>query len=342
MAVTAPLQHLQTFARLRQASAGDLDDLLVLQQSLSPRHAIAVERWRHLIESRAARVTLAIEGGVIVGVAVELHRVRSPIAQLMAMGVTPSARGRGIGHLLIEVVITQARAEGAAMLWAEAPADQSAMRRLLEGAGFAMHGHTEGTTVRYGKSLWNQRQSIAQAHAQHEPAFYPHDGQADTGACSLIMAMATLDRAIMLTPRLETVLNEEASLPLSAVRRGFRVTLYPGAEAGAARAFEDFAAGMQAAGVATLRTQPSPEQLIGYLSRGYLPMLHCRFPRLHRHKAPHWLLLAGFDGFLFRIVDPQLPHNPANQLAVTLGELRACLREATPSRPAVMVLSKQS
>ena len=81
------------------------------------------------------------------------------------------------------------------------------LRNLLESAGFKINGSDKGRTTRYGKSLWNPRQSSA--FIKHEPPRYLRRDTADSGVCALMMAMATIDRSVMLTPRLESVLNHE-------------------------------------------------------------------------------------------------------------------------------------
>ena len=133
--------------------------------------------------------------------------------------------------------------------------------------------------------------------------------------------------------------TQAVGLALSAARRGFRAILHPAELAGAtSEAFRSEAA-MQR--IVALEAPPTPEQLIGYLSRGHVPMLHCRLTRLHRQRPAHWVLLAGFDGYLFRVIDPEGSlAGPDSQLAVTMGELRACLRASQPCRPTALVLLK--
>lgn len=319
------MRHLQTYARLRRAGSDYLEAVLALQRSITPHDPLPGARWAQYLVSRAVRVTLAVEGGIVVGAVVEVHRTRSPVAKLVALGVVPSARGRGIGSLLLDAVISQARGEGAAVLAAEPDASAADLRHLLGLFGFQCVGAADSHAVRYLKSLWNPRHS-SRFDGEASPV-YANRGGSDGGVCALMTAMAALDRTILLTPRLESVLRYEVGsgdcatrLALAAAQRGFRVCLHT------TQALPALATSQ----ISVMAAAPTAEQMIGALSRGHLPLVHGHLARLHHNEGPRWVLLAGFDGYLFRVIDPQTADSGA-LLAVTLGEMRACLQGPDPA-----------
>lgn len=72
------------------------------------------------------------------------------IAQVVGMMVHPAARGRGIGHALLEACIEQARRrEGTELLSLSVTSGSRQAIRLYEGAGFVRYGRLE-RAVRIG------------------------------------------------------------------------------------------------------------------------------------------------------------------------------------------------
>ncbi len=69
-----------------------------------------------------------------------LGRVVADEAELIAIGVIPAARGRGIGRLLLHAVTAHARGAAAATLFLEVAAPNRRARALYHGAGFALVG----------------------------------------------------------------------------------------------------------------------------------------------------------------------------------------------------------
>jgi ribosomal-protein-alanine N-acetyltransferase len=58
--------------------------------------------------------------------------------ELLALGVLPAARRRGVGRSLLEHVLAAARASGGRRVLLEVARGNSAARRLYEGAGFGV------------------------------------------------------------------------------------------------------------------------------------------------------------------------------------------------------------
>jgi GNAT superfamily N-acetyltransferase len=76
---------------------------------------------------------IAYEGGERAGVAV--LAIRGSAGWCGGFGVVPERRGRGVGRLLMEELLKSARAAGVRRLTLEVLADNTAARRLYEGAG---------------------------------------------------------------------------------------------------------------------------------------------------------------------------------------------------------------
>lgn len=307
------MPHLTTYARLRQASPADITALKALHHLIASGHAFAGPSWRRLIGSRAARVTLALEGGLIVGACVKLHKPRSAMARILLMGVEPASRSRGVARLLLDTVIEQAQAEGAAVLVASVEPDRVGFIHLLNETGFARSGDDAS---RYRKSLWLGRRMPA-CNTIDLP-YYPHAGDSHSGICALMMAMAGIDNGIILSERVESVLHHEVWRKNPKKAREQCLGL---ADAAAQRGFDTEIFGE---GIGSVW----PELLIGHLSRGHVPLVFAAFGRLHGNRPKRWLVVAGFDGYLFRLADPETRHICD---CVTIGEMRAALDAEAPA-----------
>ena len=319
MPSSAIMPHRPNYARLRPAATIDAAAVAALHGLVASGAAFSEGAWHRLIRSRAAGVTLALEGGAVIGVCAKLHKPGSAVANILWIGVEPSARGRGVGHLLMENVVEQARAEGAAVLTVGIRPESVTFAHLLENIGFKRADSCGAQSGRYCKSLWNPRR-LASFSLPDVP-YHPHVGDTHASICALMMAMGSVDTGVILSGRVETVLHhevfgEEVLDPRDQCRRL--------AGAASRRGFEALILGESPEPAA----QPvKPELLVGYLSRGHVPMIHAGFERLHGQGHRRWLVIAGFDGHLFRLVDPdaQLGND-----AVTIGEMRAALAAAPP------------
>lgn len=149
----SPRRHLQTFARVRPAAVDDVAALRGLE-----RHTgLALEGvdWATLITGQSALVVTAHEGESLVGAAVALHRGNTATAKIIWLGVCASARGRGVGTLLLDAITSAARDRGAAVAVADAPAGTSHVATLLLSGGFQCRNN-DAKLSRYKRLLWRR------------------------------------------------------------------------------------------------------------------------------------------------------------------------------------------
>ena len=87
-------------------------------------------------------------GGRAAGFA--LGRVLGDECELLAMGVPPVMRRRGLGRALLARVLDRAAGDGAAAVFLEVAEDNGAARALYHGAGFSQVGRRKGYYRRRG------------------------------------------------------------------------------------------------------------------------------------------------------------------------------------------------
>lgn len=366
-----------TLATLARARPADLDALVALEQASFNGDRISARSWRQLIASRSALVIVArAPGQPLLGAAVVLRRARSSVARLYSIAAARSARGRGISDLLLREVIRQSRNGGAAVVRLETRVDNHAAQRL-----FARHGFTaldcrpayyeDGSdALRFQRALW-EGGSASQALALRAP-FYAQTLDFTCGPCALLMAMAALDPAIVPDRAAEIRLWREATtvfmasghggcgpfgLALAAVHRGFEVTVH--APDGPAMFIEsvrdprkkdvialveaDFRAELAATRTELVSTPMSPRDLAEHLRRGGVPLVLISLWRLHGEKGPHWVVVTGFDGQVFRILDPIAPAPSGGDpgIAVSVEEFKRMSRYGRRRQGAAVIISRK-
>jgi ribosomal-protein-alanine N-acetyltransferase len=121
---------------LREVRWRDIPVLAALEPELFADDAWSEQTWWAELAGRPRRSYVVGErGGVVVGYAgVDLG---GEVADVMTIAVAPAAQGQGLGTLLLDWLVAQARGGGAEHLMLEVRADNVAAQRLYSRAGFA-------------------------------------------------------------------------------------------------------------------------------------------------------------------------------------------------------------
>ena len=360
--------------RLRRAGVQDIARLVQLEQSAFAGDHISARSWRALLTSKSATLTIAHDEAGIVGATVLLHPRRSSVARLYSIAVDPGARGRGIASKLLRSAIERSREIGASVLGLETRVDNLPAQILFGRFGFLRKDrkrayYDDGTdALRFQKSLWSMDRA-AHGVALNAP-YYAQTLDFTCGPCALLMAMAALEPATVIDRTSEIRLWREATtvfmaaghggcgpfgLALAAVRRGFAATVY--APAGARLFIDsvrdprkkevielveaDFRAEIAATSTAIVEAAVSPERIADHLQRGGVPIVLISLWRLHGERGPHWVVVTGFDGAVFRILDPiAAPAEDDPGVSVSIDEFKRITRYGRRRQTAAVILSR--
>ncbi len=359
---------------LRRAGAQDIAGLLELEQLAFAGDRISRRSWRALIGSKSATVTLASQAGRMVAASVLLHKRRTSVARLYSIAVDPGARTQGIARILLENTIARARAIGAAVLRLETRVDNYAAQALFRGTGFLPLDlkpayYADGTDAqRFQKSLWNvDKASHSMALAT---PFYGQTLDFTCGPCALLMAMAALDRSTRIDRAAEIRLWREATtvfmtaghggcgpfgLALAAIRRGFQAMVYasavpslfidgvrdPRKKAVIELVEADFRQQAASSGAAIMDVPVSAQRIADHLARGAVPLVLISLWRLHGEKGPHWVVVTGFDGAVFRILDPIASSTETDPgISVSIDEFQRITRYGRRRQTSAVIISK--
>jgi len=187
----------------------------------------------------------------------------------------------------------------------------------------------------------------------------------------LLMAMAALDPATPLDRAAEIRVWREATtvfmaaghggcgphgLALAAERRGFRTTVYaPGGKAMFIESVRDvrkkevielveadFRSELASTQSRMVSTSMTAAQLVDCLHQGRVPVVLISLWRLHGEKGPHWVVVTGFDGHVFRILDPMVaPVAGYPPMTITVDEFHRITRYGRRRQTAAVVISKE-
>lgn len=135
------LPHPSTHLRAEPADRFTLDQLTDLYNAgrsdylvPMPMTTPALARYAHLYDVDFAASVVLVDGDQPVGIG--MLGLRDQRAWLTRLGVTPAQRQHGAGRLIVEALLTNARARGAALAQLERIDGNEAARRLFEAAGF--------------------------------------------------------------------------------------------------------------------------------------------------------------------------------------------------------------
>lgn len=146
-------------ATVRPACLADAHALYGLELRCFPGDRMNLRQYRFHLRSPRARLLVAEAGGNPVGGATILLRSSSRRARLYSIMVDPSARGLGLGRLLLDRAEQVAREAGAISLHLEVRQDNRPAIALYEHMGYRCIGHRP----RYyhdGADAWRYRRDL--------------------------------------------------------------------------------------------------------------------------------------------------------------------------------------
>ncbi|HQZ13839.1 MAG TPA: GNAT family N-acetyltransferase [Devosia sp.] len=138
--------HLQTFARLREATSAELPALLDLGRAAGAEEF----DWERALAESGRDIVLAYESDALIG-AIVTERSGSLVSHVGWIGVARSARRNGVGRLLIETAAENALTSGISILRFRRHLMGYGVHQLLTACGFEM------TAIGYERQLHADR-----------------------------------------------------------------------------------------------------------------------------------------------------------------------------------------
>ena len=324
---------------IRPATPGDLDALVALETACFESDRISRRQFNYLLKKGNASILVADLDGMLAGDLVLLYSRATSVARLYSIAVDERMRGKGIARTLMQAAEREAWDHQRAYLRLEVRKDNHAAIRLYQSLGYRRLGEHPDYYDDH-MDAWRFEKSLAPGlHPDLAPVpFYEQSLEFTCGPAALMMAFKTLDPAIEMNRRLELQLWREATtifmtsghggcgpygLALAAARRGFRVDLYVTDEGihmiDSVRSTqkkevmqlvqEEMQEELESLGVPMHRTPVSTVEIEECLSGGGIPLVLISSWQIYNAKAPHWVVVTGFDDNFIYVNDPFVDHD---------------------------------
>ena len=321
--------------RVRPARLSDLDDLVALEKASFDTDRLSRRSFRHWIttEHRAllvAEVAHKVEAYILI-----IYHPGTRLARIYSIAVSQQQRGTGMAKALMAAGEQAARDDGRLYLRLEVSVDNIPAISLYEAIGFQQFGvyrdyyEDHKDALRYQKRIRRYGGTL-----QHRPVHWLRQTTHFTcGPAALMMAMHGLNKAYQPSQEEELNLWREATtifmtsghggchpvgLALAAKRRQFRVEVWVNQTG---PLFIDGVRNEDKKQVVELVDvcfkREATEQginihygnitqvdLIGAFKAGAIPVILISTFRMDRKKAPHWVVMSGFDQDCLYMHDP--------------------------------------
>lgn len=323
---------------VRPAQLSDLDGLVALENRCFDSDRLSRRSFHHLLTKGHAALSLAEQGGRLLGYALVLFHGQTALARLYSLAVAPEARGQGLARRLLTVAEADALAEGAAVLRLEVRADNAAAIALYRNAGYRRFAVVPDYYEDHEPAERMEKILTRGAGRVRDVPYVPQSLDFTCGPASLMMAMAALepesprDRSTELRIWRESTLVFMTSghggcgaygLSLAAWRRGFDLSVFitdtrpPFLDSVRSEekkevmrlVHQDFVAEALLAGIPVQERGLSANELAGFVEAGAVPVVLISSYRIYGEKYPHWVTVTGADQRFLYIHDPFVDHD---------------------------------
>lgn len=319
---------------IRPGEAADIPRLIDIEARCFASDRLSKRNFQHLL-TRGHTIHLVAEvGGEIVGYAIVLLQRGTSLARLYSFAIEPAYRGRGIGMALLAEVERRAVAQGCAFMRLEVRPDNAPAVARYRAVGYREFGSYQDFYEDHSDAL-----RMEKVLAGTEPPrlakvpYFPQTVEFTCGPAALMMAMQALDPKLPVNRALELRLWRETTtiymtaghggcgpygMALAAWQRGFAAEVRvnePGALfVGSVRnkkkrevirvVEKDFREQAAAAGVPVKNRGLLVRDLVNDLQAGAIPIVLISSYHLYGQKAPHWVVLTGYDDRFLYMHDP--------------------------------------
>lgn len=321
--------------RIRPASPGDLDALVALEERSFEADRTSRRQFRHLLTRANAAILVAQDAsGALRGAVTLLFSRGTATARLYSIAVAPETRGIRLGSALLEAAEAEAWRRERAWMRAEIRKDNRASIRLFESFGYRRFGEYADYYAdhmdawRYEKQLDDRlKPSLARV------PYYRQTLDFTCGPAALIMAMKSLHPGLDPDRTMELRIWREATtifmtsgyggcgpygLALAAHARGFSPEVVvstravhmvetvrdPEKKEVMGLVQRDMEEEMKSLGIPLRRGRVTLEELEARFHAGEIPVVLISSWQIYQERAPHWVVVTGFDEHFVYAHDP--------------------------------------
>ncbi|MFW5845914.1 MAG: peptidase C39 family protein [Planctomycetota bacterium] len=320
---------------IRRAEPADLDALCRLEDISFSTDRISRRAMRQWLLSGQRVFLVAADEQRLCGAILVLHHAGTRLGRMYSLAVDPSCRGRGIAKALIVAAEAAAADRGCIDLRLEVAETNAAAIPLYEQMGYRRFGLYRDYYDDHGDALRMQKRIRRPDERTHlrRMTWLAQQTRFTCGCAALMMALHDQLRDYMPSFSEELGIWREATtifmttghggshpigLALAAQRRGLRAAVWistdgplfiDGVRQEAKKQVliqvdADYRSAAQAQGIAIHHASISQEQIISAFDAGAAILALISTWSLDRRKAPHWVVISGYDEHSLYVHDP--------------------------------------
>jgi ribosomal-protein-alanine acetyltransferase len=325
---------------IRQVRSADLEALVKMENRCFETDRLSRRSFKHWIAAEHCAFLVAETAGKLAGYILTIYHPGTQLGRIYSLAVAPELRGRGIAKMLMNAGEQAAVDDGCLYLRLEVSVDNNAAIGLYESLGFLRFGvhrdyyEDHKDALRLQKCIRRYK-----GDTLHRPIPWLRQSTSFTcGPASLMMAMQSLDSGYRPSLEEELALWREATtifmtsghggchpigLALAAQRRRFAVEIWINRSSPLfvdgvrqeekKRIIEtvhnDFERGALAQGIPIHYRDITQNDLIAAFRKGATPVVLISIYSMARKKAPHWVVMSGYDDDCLYVHDPDPDEN---------------------------------
>ena len=320
---------------IRNAQLTDIDALVALETACFETDRLSRRSFKHWLAADHRALLVADVEKIVAGYILIIYHPGTRLARIYSIAVSPQYRGLGLAKQLMAAGEQAANEDGRLYLRLEVSVDNTPAIKLYETQGYQKFGiyrdyyQDHKDALRYQKRIRRYRDSL-----QHRSVHWLRQTTPFTcGPAALMMAMHGINRAYQPSQEEEINLWREATtifmtsghggchpigLALAAKRRQFSVEVWlnqtttlfidgvRNEEKKQIVELVDTCFKRQAAeqGITLHFANITQNELIAAFKAGAIPVILISTFLLDRKKAPHWVVMSGFDDDCLYMHDP--------------------------------------
>ena len=320
---------------IRNAQLTDIDALVALETACFETDRLSRRSFKHWLAADHRALLVADVEKTVAGYILIIYHPGTRLARIYSIAVSPQYRGLGLAKQLMAAGEQAANEDGRLYLRLEVSVDNTQAIKLYETQGYQKFGiyrdyyQDHKDALRYQKRIRRYRDTL-----QHRSVHWLRQTTPFTcGPAALMMAMPGINRAYQPSQEEEINLWREATtifmtsghggchpigLALAAKRRQFSVEVWinktttlfidgvRNEEKKQIVELVDTCFKRQAAeqGITLHFANITQNELIAAFKTGAIPVILISTFLLDRKKAPHWVVMSGFDDDCLYMHDP--------------------------------------
>jgi ribosomal protein S18 acetylase RimI-like enzyme len=326
---------------IRKARGADIDELLRLESLAFKGDRLSRRSFKRWLRHSGCIFLVREEDGALGGYILVILRRGTRLARLYSLAVDPACQGKGIAMGLIERAEQGARDAGALYMRLEVAGNNAAAISLYRKLGYTQFGLYQDYYEDHSDAL-RMEKCIHRLESANDNRAIPWISQTTPFTCgpaSLMMAMNGLDPGYSPSPLEEVQIWREATtifmtsghggchpvgLALAAVARGFDAEVWvsrkgplfvegvrdPNKKRVMSLVHESFISQAKKQKIPVRYADIDQARLAASYARGENVLILISTYRLENRKAPHWVVLSGYDENCLYFHDPDLEIGP--------------------------------